>query len=207
MHFTELVVATNNRGKIQEIESALADLPIQVLSLAKYGDIPEPLEDGATFLENALLKARYYVRATGKPCLADDSGLEVDALDGAPGVLSARYAGDNATTAERNAKLLREMADVPEIDRTARFCCAMVIMDTDEQYLVAEGACEGLIMSEPRGAAGFGYDPLFFSLDASKAMAELSMAEKNLISHRGKALRAIVVKLSSSQVELSSQVI
>ena len=195
MRITELVIATKNRGKISEIEAALADLPIRVWSLAEFGDIPEPVEDGATFLENALLKARYYLRATGKPCLADDSGLEVDALGGAPGVLSARYAGDNASTAERNAKLLQELTGVPGNQRTARFCCAMVIMDTDEQYLETLGTCEGLIMCEALGKSGFGYDPLFFSLDANKGMAELSMVEKNLISHRGKALREIVGQL------------
>ena len=178
MNINQLVVATKNRGKIREIEAALGATGIRVISLDECGDIPEPVEDGATFLDNALLKARYYMLATGKPCLADDSGLEVDALNGAPGVLSARYAGDDATTAERNAKLLRELADVPEIARTARFCCAMVIMNIDEKYIAAEGACEGLIMREQRGADGFGYDPLFFSLAADKGMAELSMSEK-----------------------------
>ena len=196
MHLTELVVATKNRGKIREIQAALAQTGIRVISLVECGDIPEPVEDGATFLDNSLLKAGYYMRATGKPCLADDSGLEVDALNGEPGVLSARYAGDHATTAERNAKLLQALVDIPEIERTARFCCAMVIMNIDEKYIAAEGACEGLIMTEPRGADGFGYDPLFFSLDANQGMAELSMSEKNLISHRGKALRQIVEKLT-----------
>lgn len=196
MHITELVVATKNRGKIREIEGALRGLNIRVLSLADFGEIPEPLEDGLTFFDNALLKARYYVHATGKACLADDSGLEVDVLDGAPGVLSARYAGENATTAERNAKLLRELATVPLAMRTARFCCAAVLMAEDEQYVAGTGICEGLIMDSPHGTDGFGYDPLFFSLDAGKGMAELTMAEKNAISHRGRALCALVRQLT-----------
>ncbi|MFA6075699.1 MAG: XTP/dITP diphosphatase [Negativicutes bacterium] len=196
MNISELVVATKNRGKVREIEAALGTTGIRIISLDECGAIPEPVEDGATFLDNALLKARYYMHATGKPCLADDSGLEVDVLNGAPGVLSARYAGENATTAERNAKLLKELAGVPDIERTARFCCAMVVMSVNEQYIESIGTCEGLIMAEPRGNGGFGYDPLFFSLDANQGMAELDMQAKNTISHRGKALRQIVEKLA-----------
>ena len=191
----ELVIATKNPGKIHELEQMLAGTGIAVAPLGACGDIPEPIEDGTTFMANALLKAEYYCRATGKPCLADDSGLEVDALGGAPGVLSARYAGEGATPEQRNAKLLDALSAVHGVQRTARFCCAAVVMNTDGSYIAAEGSCEGVIMDAPSGHGGFGYDPLFFALDAGRGMAELSAEAKNAISHRGRALRALLAKM------------
>lgn len=188
-----VIVATANAGKLAEIRHALEPTGWSFVTAAEFGaDAPEVEETGATFEENALLKARAYRDIFGMPALADDSGLEVDALGGAPGVRSARYAGETARDADNNAKLLGEIADVPDDRRTARFRSVVALVGTDGLETVASGACEGAIGREPRGAGGFGYDPLFLPVAVpGRTMAELSMDEKNAISHRGRALRAL----------------
>lgn len=188
-----VIVATSNRGKLDEIRSAL-DFPgwefVTASDLGAEGLDVE--ETGDTFVANARLKAHAYHDAFGIAALADDSGLEVDALDGAPGVYSSRYAGIDATDAENNVKLLSALADLPATERRARFRSAIVLVDDNGVETVAEGACEGSIGFAPRGAGGFGYDPLFLPEAVSgRTMAELDRAEKNAISHRGAALRAL----------------
>ncbi len=192
----EIIVATKNRGKVREMQAVLADLPVKLLSLEDFPDVPEAVEDGNTFLDNALIKAKHYREYTQRACLADDSGLEVDALAGAPGVLSARYAGEQGNDKANNEKLLKELAAVPTKERTARFRCALVFYDTDDTYCAAEGTCEGYILEEFRGDKGFGYDPLFELPDKQKTLAELSVEDKNAVSHRGQALKNMVKSLS-----------
>lgn len=194
-----LVIATSNPHKVEEIGAVLGQLGIECLPLGDAG-VPEPKEDGATFEENARIKARAYAKALGRTVLADDSGLEVDALGGAPGVHSAYYAGVGATRAERdaanNARLLRELAGVPDAKRSARFVCVLCIARPDGTILAeSRGAFEGVIGHTPRGTNGFGYDPLLVLHDG-RTSAELSSDEKNARSHRGNALRALVPKLS-----------
>ena len=194
----KLVIATSNPHKVEEIEAVLGQIGIACVPMGDAG-IPEPEEDGATFEENARIKAVAYARALGATVLADDSGLEVDALGGAPGVHSARYAGIGATRAERdaanNARLLRELEQVPDARRTARFVCVLCIAREDGT-IVAEsrGAFDGVIGRAQRGTNGFGYDPLLVLPDG-RTSAELSPSEKNARSHRGNALRALVAKL------------
>ncbi len=188
-----IVLATSNQGKLAELRALLADLPIRFCSAAEVlGEQPSIVENGETFEANALIKARAVARATGTLALADDSGLEVDALGGRPGVRSARFAHEHATDAENNAALLRELENVDE--RAARFRCVLALVSpwpaSDE--LVAEGTCAGSIAREPRGSGGFGYDPLFLvSGHEGKAMAELSEQVKNGLSHRARAVRAL----------------
>lgn len=188
-----VVVATQNRGKIAEIRAALAFPGWEFVTAGDLGlSHPDVVEDGGTFADNAMLKAAAYHAALGMPSLADDSGLVVDALGGEPGVHSARYAGEDASDSQNNEKLLRALADVPDEARTARFMCAMVYVDERGMPTLAMGACEGRVLREPRGAGGFGYDPLFEPAAADgRTMAELDAAEKNAISHRGNALRAL----------------
>ncbi len=193
---TAIVVATRNRGKVTEIAAALAALPVEILSLDQYPAIPDAEESGDTFAANAILKATHYALHTGRPCLADDSGLEVDALNGAPGVYSARYAGPGADDVACNAKLLTALAGVPESGRTARFRCVLAYVDPNGTLLTAEGTCEGLILTAPRGTGGFGYDPLFLFPGANKTLAEMAVAEKNAVSHRGQALRNMATILT-----------
>lgn len=181
----KLVIATKNAGKAREMAAVLAGLPYEVVSLADYPDAPEVEETGSTFVENAIIKAQAYAEFTGELTLADDSGLEVDALGGAPGVYSSRFA---ATDPERNAKLLDMMKDVPDEQRAARFRCAIAIAEPGEDPRTCDGAVEGAIAHEPKGANGFGYDPIFYVPELGRHMAELSSSEKNAISHRGKAL-------------------
>jgi len=192
-----IVLATQNRAKLREIRQVLADLPVEVLPLDVLLPPDRPEETGRDFAENARLKACYYARATGKTCLADDSGLVVDCLGGRPGVNSARYAanrcGPAATREEidraNNAKLLEAMKDVPDPERTARFVCHLALADGQEVLLEATGTVAGHIARQPRGSNGFGYDPLFVPDQVGRTMAELSPREKNAISHRGKAVR------------------
>jgi len=193
----KIVLASNNAGKIREIQAMLAGLDVEILPQSAFVN-EDAVENGASFVENALIKARHAALASGLPAIADDSGLEVDALGGAPGVCSARYAGENASDAANNAKLLREMEPVEDSARTARFRCAMAYVREagDPDPVIVEAAWEGLILREPRGVNGFGYDPLFFVQGHSCTSAELPPAEKNLISHRGKALRALVKRLA-----------
>ena len=186
-----LVVATANVGKLREFRSLLAGLPYELISLAELG-LPSPAETGSSFLENATLKARHAAASSGFAAVADDSGIEVDALGGAPGVHSARYAGADADDGANNAKLVRALRGVPGEQRRARYRCALVLIDAaDAAPLTAEAAWEGFILDAPRGSGGFGYDPYFWLPELDKTAAELTPDEKNRLSHRGKALRAL----------------
>lgn len=191
----ELVVASRNRHKLREIERLLAGVNARVLSLADYAEIPDIAETGETFADNARAKATAVAQATGKWALADDSGLEVDALGGRPGTRSRRFAGKDATDGERIAKVLGLMKEVSDDRRTARFRCAVAIAEPSGAVHEVSGTCEGTIARAPRGSGGFGYDPIFLPVGQSRTMAELSLDEKNAISHRGKALRAAVEAL------------
>lgn len=186
-----VIIATNNAHKVEEIESALSFEGWEFKTLREAGITSNPEETGTTFIENARIKALAAHEISGVATLADDSGLAVDALDGAPGVYSSRYSGVDGDDAANNAKLLHELADVAESDRSARFVCSLVFIDEDGQETTAEGFVEGYIGFEERGEGGFGYDPLFFpdAYDGKKTMAELTQDEKNSISHRGNALR------------------
>lgn len=186
-----VIIATNNAHKVEEIESALSFEGWEFKTLREAGITSNPEETGTTFIENARIKALAAHEISGAATLADDSGLAVDALDGAPGVYSSRYSGVDGDDAANNAKLLHELADVAESDRSARFVCSLVFIDEDGQETTAEGFVEGYIGFEERGEGGFGYDPLFFpdAYDGKKTMAELTQDEKNSISHRGNALR------------------
>jgi XTP/dITP diphosphohydrolase len=199
-----IIIASGNPGKVREIASVLRTLDIDAVGLRDLEtDIPEPEETGHSFAENARDKARYYARQTGEWCLADDSGLVVDALDGRPGVHSARYAADrcspdaprDAIDQANNDKLLQELADVPNAQRTARFVCHLALASGEEILLDAEGTLEGRIAHGPRGANGFGYDPLFVLHDRGCTTAELPPQEKNAISHRGQAVRLFAARL------------
>lgn len=183
-----IVLATKNKGKIKEMRELLAPMNIEVLSLADFSPVDDAEENGATFAENAMLKARYYFAHTGTLCLADDSGLEVDALGGRPGVYSARYSGEDATDAANNAKVLREMEGIEKDKRTARFRCAMALVGEGIE-LTTDGTCEGTLLTEERGQGGFGYDPIFYVPKFDRTLAEMSSEEKNSISHRGAAVR------------------
>ncbi|NOY92236.1 MAG: XTP/dITP diphosphatase [Deltaproteobacteria bacterium] len=188
-----LLVATRNRGKLAELTALFADIPeLRLLCLADLAPLPEVVEDGETFLANAQKKAREMAIASGLPTLADDSGLMVDALDGAPGVYSARFTGEHATDAENNAELLRRLAGVPLESRAARFRCVLALATPDGAVGPhTRGECEGRIVFEPRGDAGFGYDPLFEVVSLGRTMAQLTSAEKHALSHRGAAARAM----------------
>ncbi len=193
-----LVVATNNPGKLAELRELLAGLPLELVRPADVGcESFHVVEDGATFEDNALLKARAAYAATGLMALADDSGLEVDALGGLPGVRSARFAGEQASDADNNALLLRELEDVDESARTARFRCALaLVVPWQDAPLFTAGSCEGQLQRSPRGSGGFGYDPLFVAnASAGLSLAELDDAAKNALSHRGAAVRALVPQL------------
>lgn len=191
----EIVLATRNEGKVREFTQWFEPLGIKVRSAAEFPDAPEVEEDGVTFEQNAVKKAETISRSLGKPALADDSGLEVDALGGRPGVYSARFAGPDATQEENNRKLIESMRDVPPGERTARFRCVLALAVPGGLTLTAEGSCEGEITLEPRGTEGFGYDPLFFLPEKGKTMAELDREEKTRISHRGEALENLREKL------------
>ena len=193
----ELVVATRNAGKLKEIRHLLEALGIRVVGLDSFPEVPEVVEDGDTFAANAVKKALAMARYTSRPCLADDSGLVVAALEGRPGVHSARYAGAGATDQDNNRRLLKEMANIPADQRQAAFCCVIALCLPDESPHLFEGRVEGLILDQPRGDGGFGYDPLFWLPEFSCTMAELPLATKNLISHRGQALRLVAEYLRS----------
>ena len=192
-----LVLATGNAGKLREMRAILAPWNVEVLPQSDF-TAASVEETGLSFVENAILKARFAAEASGLPAIADDSGLEVDALHGAPGIYSARYAGPGADDAANNARLLRELDAVPDGARTARYRCAMVFMrwPLDPAPVVREASWEGRIARLPRGSGGFGYDPLFLVGDGAVMAAELEAAHKNSISHRGKALRALVAALT-----------
>jgi XTP/dITP diphosphohydrolase len=213
-----LLIATSNKGKVAEIAALLEGLGCRAIGLEDLPEVPPPVEEtGTTFVENALIKADYYHAATGLLTLADDSGLEVDALDGRPGVYSARYGGEGLSGAQQIALLLEEMKDAPEEKRTARFVCVVALVGAeggtsdkresvwrpDESSIdlpirqTFEGRCEGRIALAPRGAGGFGYDPIFVDAELGRTFAELSPEEKSSRSHRGKALRAAIKYLET----------
>lgn len=194
----ELVLATGNAGKLAEIRAMLAGLHWRVRPQSDFG-IETPPEDGDTFLANALIKARHAARVSGLPAIADDSGLEVDALGGRPGIHSARYAGPGCSSADNNRRLLAELAGIAPPSRGARFRCTVVLVrgPDDLAPLVAEGCWEGAIAQAPRGHGGFGYDPLFVPVGGALTVAELPAAAKNRASHRGQALRRLVETLRS----------
>ncbi len=183
----KVVIATRNRGKISEIKTILKDLSLELLSLDDFPQIKLPPEEGKTFEENALAKAGYVASITGLPALADDSGLEVDALNGRPGVYSARYAGEGATDRENYLKLLSELKGIE--DRSARFRCVIAFVDLRKGDRTFEGVFEGVISEAPRGDRGFGYDPVFFVPRENRTVAELTDEEKNSVSHRARALK------------------
>lgn len=174
-------------------------LGIEVVGVGELVRVPEPEETGTTFLENARIKAQYYMNATQLPCLADDSGLAVDALDGAPGVYSARYAGDDCDDDANNKKLIQELQAVPFEERVAHYVCELVLAYPDGRELTARGTCSGLIQDTPEGDGGFGYDPYFYVPSLKQTMAQISMEKKNKISHRGRALEALVAQLSDGE--------
>ncbi len=189
----EIVLASSNQGKVREINQLLAGLDLQVQPQTGFG-VPDIDETGLTFVENAILKARNAAQHTGLPAIADDSGIEVDALRGEPGIYSARYAGVGASDQANLEKLLRELGDLPEEKRTARFQCLMVYMRhaTDPTPLICQGTWEGRILFEPRGENGFGYDPVFYVPTHNCSSAELPADIKNSLSHRGQALRKLL---------------
>jgi XTP/dITP diphosphohydrolase len=192
-----IVLASNNAGKVRELNRLLADLHFEVVPQSHY-QVPEVEETGLTFVENAILKARNAAQHAQQPALADDSGLEVDALHGAPGIYSARYAGPGASDRENLEKLLDMLKDVPEDERTARFQCVLVYLRhaLDPMPLICHGTWEGRILLEPRGTGGFGYDPVFFVPERKCSSAELPPDVKNSLSHRGQALRQLVAALA-----------
>lgn len=194
----QVIIASNNAHKVEEIKTALDFEGWEYKTLRQAGLDSDPVEDADTFLGNARIKAQAAHELSGGAVLADDSGLEVDALDGAPGVLSSRYAGEHGDDAANNAKLLRELANVPDENRTARFVCTLVFIDEDGSELTARGTIEGRIGYEERGDEGFGYDPLFIPdvFGGERTLAEVSQEEKNSVSHRGNALRALREKIS-----------
>lgn len=191
-----LVLASGNAGKLKELQAMLGDLPLQIVAQGELGvsDVPET---GLTFVENALIKARHASAVTGLPALADDSGLIVDALDGAPGLYSARYAGSPTNDAANNAKLLDALREVPADRRTARFYAVIVLLRhaNDPQPLICEGSWEGVILDELRGSNGFGYNPVFLDPALGLTAAEMDTAQKNAISHRALALQLLKQKL------------
>jgi XTP/dITP diphosphohydrolase len=186
MPIQTIVLATRNKGKSAEIREFLKGFPVDIKDLNDFGPIPEAVEDGMTFEENAYKKASFTARILGLPALADDSGLEAEALGGAPGVHSARYAGPNATDPENNEKLLRELTG--NQNRKARFCCVLSLAVPAGSALTYEAFCEGVLLDAPRGENGFGYDPLFYYPPEGKTFAEMSLEEKSRVSHRGRAL-------------------
>ena len=187
----ELVLATRNRHKAQELASLLSDLGISIRTMDAFPQVPDVIEDGKTCEANAIKKARAVSRATGLLAVADDTGLEVDALGGQPGVYAARYAGEHVTYEDNWRKLVRELSGVPYDRRTARFITVAAIASPSGEVQVAEGQLQGIITEEPAGAQGFGYDPVFFVPELGKTLAELSPDEKNRISHRAKAFAQV----------------
>jgi XTP/dITP diphosphohydrolase len=194
----EVLLATRNEGKIKEFAALLGPVFERIISLRELDSIPDIVEDGSSFEENALKKARFISELTQRVTLADDSGLEISALDGCPGVLSARYAGDKAQDKENIQKLLEELSGVA--DRRARFVCALALVFPDGKEIVVEGKCDGIIVDYPKGESGFGYDPVFFVPQMNKTMAELKPEEKNLISHRALAVKELIKCLNELEI-------
>lgn len=200
-----LVLATQSPGKLKELQALLTPLAIEVLAQSQFTHVAAE-ETGLSFVENAILKARHAARAVGLPAIADDSGIEVDALHGAPGIYSARYAGPGANDQANLEKLVRELRDVPAEKRTARYRCALAFMrwDLDPSPLVCQASWEGRIIDTPRGDGGFGYDPVFELADG-RTVAELPALEKNRFSHRGQALRLLVEQLPLARGSATSR--
>ncbi|MFC1237731.1 XTP/dITP diphosphatase [Vibrio sp. F74] len=196
----KIVLATGNQGKVKEMADLLSDFGFDVFAQSNF-NVSEVAETGTTFIENAIIKARHAAKETGLPAIADDSGLEVDSLSGAPGIYSARYSGKNATDKQNLDKLLADMVDVPEGERTARFHCVLVLMkhEDDPTPIVCHGKWEGRILTKPSGENGFGYDPIFWVPETNCASAELDSVQKKQLSHRGKALKQLFATLSSEQ--------
>lgn len=192
-----ILLATGNRHKIVELEDLLRDLPWEVRSPKDYPPIPEPVEDGDTFEANAITKAAYYGDALDILAVADDSGLVVDALDGAPGIRSARYAGEDSTDVKNNAKLLKALAGLPHAERTARFVCCAAFVGPGNEVQTALGMVEGHLLEKARGEAGFGYDPLFVPVGHDRTFAEMGLAEKQTMSHRARAFTKLRAYLES----------
>jgi XTP/dITP diphosphohydrolase len=197
----QLVLASGNPGKLRELSAILGELGYQLHAQSEF-DVGEVAETGSTFVENAIIKARHAAALTGLPTLADDSGIEVDALDGAPGVYSARFSGADADDAANNALLVNKLRDIPATQRTARYRAVIVLMRhaADPSPLICEGSWEGMIQLEPAGEGGFGYDPYFFLPDRGCTSAQLSASEKNRLSHRGAALEELKRKLNEQNV-------
>lgn len=190
----KIVIATKNQGKLREIKAAFEKLPVEILSLADFKNLPDAVEDGKTFEENARIKAKFFSEKTKLACLADDSGLEVDALNGAPGVFSARFSGYHASDGKNNEKLLEELEKNHIEESAADYRCALCFYDTNGEEILTSGIVKGTIKKIPKGSGGFGYDPYFY-IDDKKTMAELTAEEKDSVSHRGEALRQMVPKL------------
>ena len=188
----KLLLATNNQGKARELKSLLRDIPFEIVTPSEIGIDAEVKENVNSFEENAGLKASALAKQSGLLTLADDSGLEVDALGGEPGVLSHRYAGEGATDEDRVRYLLTKLEGVPQEKRTARFCCSIAVATPEGEVELFSGECQGFITFKPKGTLGFGYDPIFYFPELGKTMAELPLAEKNQVSHRGKAARKAI---------------
>ena len=191
----DLLVATRNEGKVREIRKALKGLGLRIRSFRGFRNVPQVEEDGKSFTENALKKARFYSKVYGKLTLSDDSGLEVDSLKGSPGIYSARFAGEKASDRDNKEKLLHQLEGIPLSRRGARFKCSIALVSPEGKELVVDGECRGKIGFEEVGRKGFGYDPLFIPSGMGKTMAQLTRDEKNRISHRGKALRKLRRKI------------
>ena len=190
----KIVIASKNLDKVKEMRLVLESLPLEVLSLADFDNLPDAVEDGATFEENALIKVKFFRERTGLACLADDSGLEVDALGGLPGVHSARFAGYHADDKTNNQKLLDELAKIGATESNAAYRCALAFVDTDGTEMFRRVLFRSKIKTVARGSGGFGYDPYFY-IDDKRTMAQLTVDEKNKISHRGAALKEMILKL------------
>ncbi len=203
MPTSQLVLATGNRGKLDEFNQLLADFPVTVIAQTEF-NVPEAVENGLTFVENAIIKARHATQHTGLAAIADDSGLEVDALQGAPGIYSARYAGLKGDAAANNRKLLAALEGYAEAKRSARFRAVIVYMRHahDPAPVIAEGVWEGRILQATRGERGFGYDPLFYVPTHDCSAAELEPSEKNRISHRGQALQRLLAVFANGRAQL-----
>ena len=198
---SSVIIATKNKGKAEEFEKLFLPMGLTVKTLLDYPELEDVEETGKTFEENAVLKAETIANVLGVRVISDDSGLEVDALDGRPGVYSARYAGSEKNDEANIDKVLEQLQDVPESERTARFCCALAMAEPGKETLTVFGTCEGRILHERKGTNGFGYDPIFFVEEEGKSMAELSSEKKNKISHRALAIKQLEQSLHGMKLD------